>query len=341
MKRQNAGNRAGFTLVELLVVIAIIGILVGLLLPAVQAAREAARRMSCTNNLKQITLASHNFESAYKRFPPGYLLGSGPWTSDPDQWGLQAFGVMPYLYPFMEQSVLWTPYSRLRETDPTKRASTATSATSYRFRPWWEDPAGQPPDQPNIMDTCWDASQFRLGMFLCPSDEAYSNDFANARYLHTWPNTLGMSGWFASSTPDLGRTNYLGVAGGLGSVPGSSWNDWIGIYHNRSKTRFGTVVDGASNTLAFGEVTGAWRDSSNHTGRRWSFTLNVGALPTAWRLGGTDAWGWFKFNSLHSGGIVNFGVADGSVQGLSMNMDRSVYLFLSGMKDGRVATFDQ
>ncbi len=64
-------NNAGFTLVELLVVIAIIGILVGLLLPAVQAAREAARRMSCSNNLKQLALAAHNFESSYKTMPPG------------------------------------------------------------------------------------------------------------------------------------------------------------------------------------------------------------------------------------------------------------------------------
>jgi prepilin-type N-terminal cleavage/methylation domain-containing protein/prepilin-type processing-associated H-X9-DG protein len=64
-------RRRGFTLVELLVVIAIIGILVGLLLPAVQAAREAARRMSCSNNLKQLALAAHNFESAFKTLPPG------------------------------------------------------------------------------------------------------------------------------------------------------------------------------------------------------------------------------------------------------------------------------
>ncbi len=87
-------GRSGFTLVELLVVIAIIGILVGLLLPAVQAAREAARRMQCTNNMRQIGLAIHNYESAHRRLPAGWL--SNGLTGEPG-WGWAAT-----ILPFME-----------------------------------------------------------------------------------------------------------------------------------------------------------------------------------------------------------------------------------------------
>jgi prepilin-type N-terminal cleavage/methylation domain-containing protein len=85
----------GFTLVELLVVIAIIGILVGLLLPAVQAAREAARRMQCGNNLKQLGLALHNYESSYKQMPAGRSPG-------------RSFSAFAALLPHMEQSAIYS-----------------------------------------------------------------------------------------------------------------------------------------------------------------------------------------------------------------------------------------
>lgn len=97
MKSFSFLRHKGFTLVELLVVIAIIGILIALLLPAVQAAREAARRAQCTNNLKQLVLATHNYESAHKHFPPGALISNGL------SWNV-------FVLPYIEQQDLYDKF---------------------------------------------------------------------------------------------------------------------------------------------------------------------------------------------------------------------------------------
>src|SRR5947209_803859 len=100
-------SRPGFTLIELLVVIAIIGVLVGLLLPAVQQVREAASRMSCQNNLKQIGLALHNYESSNRRFPAGYLSTPGVASRDAQtgDWG-PGWSWLAILLPYVEQAPL-------------------------------------------------------------------------------------------------------------------------------------------------------------------------------------------------------------------------------------------
>ena len=95
-------SRRGFTLVELLVVIAIIGILVGLLLPAVQAAREAARRMSCSNNIRQLGLALHNYESAYKVIPPSRISVTSPVIFQ-QSW-------VSMILPYLEQNSVYSAY---------------------------------------------------------------------------------------------------------------------------------------------------------------------------------------------------------------------------------------
>ena len=128
------GPRAAFTLIELLVVIAIIGILVALLLPAVQAAREAARRAQCSNNLKQIVLALHNYQDALGAFPPGTVDFGVPQSQE---WG---WGV--FLLPFMEQGPLY------RQLAPSQR----------RFVELLMDPVDR--------QLC----QVPLSTFRCPSD---------------------------------------------------------------------------------------------------------------------------------------------------------------------------
>ena len=99
-----SSRERGFTLVELLVVIAIIGVLVALLLPAVQAAREAARRMSCTNNSKQIGLALQNYHDTHKTFPPEAIYGNGVYPGIGSKEGPYHYTWCFMILPFIEQT---------------------------------------------------------------------------------------------------------------------------------------------------------------------------------------------------------------------------------------------
>jgi type II secretory pathway pseudopilin PulG len=200
----------------LLVVIAIIAILIALLLPAVQGAREAARRAQCTNNLKQIGLALHNYESAFKVFPfgKGASYASLPGTPVYARWSANS-----QLLMFLEQGVLF-------------------NSINFDFPP--ETPGMQgavpfmPPYQnPNRANAT--ASRVQVATFLCPSDLGVITE---------WPggnNYLGNQHTWAC---DLGESNPSTIA--ANEVP-------RGIFYFLSAVKISNVTDGLSNTAFYSE----------------------------------------------------------------------------------------
>ena len=361
--------RRGFTLVELLVVIAIIGILVGLLLPAVQSAREAARRMTCQKNIREIGLASHNFNSTYKRFPPGSQMTDRPKADGriPQQnWNTDCgVGHLVYLFPYLEANVAYLPFQQWCELNPEKNGTMVDPSNTLEVNRntiwWWHDDP-------------WQASMYRLGIFLCPSDEPYSakqriwfginpEGGSDADIGNNGPYRVVV--WFWYATPEnsdfqaaWGRTNYLGVAGKYGrtneygsNTPQTDADYWRGIYTVRSKNDFRDVTDGAQNTLAFGEVVGTFTNEVTNAGRRMAFHWLCGPMPTyrmkSNRTAAATSYLYDvgrknhrRFTSMHTGNIMNFCYADNSVRPLNPSLQEQMWYSLSGMADGEVATPD-
>jgi len=321
-------TRAAFTLVELLVVVAIIGILIALTIPAVQAARESARRSQCFNNLKQIGLAAQQYASTHQRLPPGYLGPEEPLQTnilDPnsgfDANAYQWTGVLPFLLPYLE---LRNIYDQL-DADQHNHNDISLFSIDREGEAYWMRNKG------------WHWAQARISAFLCPSDDAVTSDntFVCIHVFYTpGEPEVTCAGGFWTPEPRgnaLGRTNYMGVAGG-GLRQGASTWDQKGIYTNRSRTGFADIRDGESNTLAFGEVTRGYVSHQDWQGKQFGFAwFGCGAIFTQRGLGEYET--WQRFNSEHPH-VVGFCRADGSVDGLSKDTATDVLIALSTMNRG-------
>ena len=329
--------KSGFTLVELLVVIAIIGILVGLLLPAVQAAREAARRMQCSNNLKQHGLALLNYESTYKRFPIGFtdtaatnaMLRDGGWS-----W-------MCAILPYIEQNSLY-------------------STLDLKLHPY-----GTGSNAANVAACAVPLSAFRCPSDIAPRTAPSNSGNANGTAALAVTSYAGVLGSFDGQWCQVsGTTNVEGVRN-------------RGLLVVNSSRKIGEVTDGTSNVLAVGEVSwrplNAARNGSNRQYILGNITTGGGPLCTSngannngphlhlratrHKLNGPLATGTKHkaFHSYHTGG-GNFVFVDGSVHfisdsiqhtdtdfnapGITVNGPFGIYQRFGSINDGGIVSIE-
>lgn len=342
-------RRSGFTLVELLVVIAIIGVLIALLLPAVQAAREAANRLSCSNHLKQLALATHAYHDVHRATPP-QVTYSGP---DSQFWaGLSGF---TRLLPFLEQDALY---------DQLQAESQAKHVLGVKYGPG--------PEQY--------ASDLRLAVFNCPSASrpgaTYQDypvapsqtltrqwnwggstyGFSKGSTVSVWgPYSSGMIGWrsadclsFADVTDGLSNTILLGEF--LPSDGDTS------TFHRgdvvKALAPSGADPPSPQNLSAIGASCEASKDGPHisNSGRTFLSTAAYQSVfntvaPPNWKspscqtcvdCGWANSDGIFPARSRHAG-LAMHALGDGSVRGIADNVDLDVYQALGTRAGGEVA----
>ncbi len=319
MTRRRFHSEQGFTLVELLVVIAIIGILVALLLPAIQAAREAARRTQCSNNLKQLGLALHNYHDSYKVFPPGMggTTGAGWGTCEqPGPGGNHQGAMSPYvaMLPQIEQGPLFEQIAAA-----TNWAAWGPYSFQSGYGPW----------------------AVTIPALLCPSDPGSSQTGGTGRvnYCHSRGDTISDNVNAQNPRGVFGRWSMIGMRDVLDGTSTTIAFSELTIYRSINLRHGGYAIQANLNanpgacltTMApNGMITGV--DSSSHynlIGSTWSggFPMVQGfttVLPpnTAKCAPAKGEWNWGVWppDSYHPGG-VNGCMADASTRFIADNVD--------------------
>lgn len=318
----------GFTLVELLVVITIIGILIALLLPAVQAAREVARRMQCSNNLKQLSLGCLNHESAHGFLPTGGW-GWG-WAGDPDR-GFnkrQPGGWLYNVLPYIELQSLHDLGSKGDKAAGCRRASTPVAT--------FHCPTRRPPisypyrftsiqyyaniDQPTVIG--------QADYAACAGKATI--DYGCPKGPDSYPQADSMTeaDWTDKTVP---RPYYGGA------------DDATGVIFHRSTCRIADIIDGASNTYLDGEryldpdhyYDGIASDNDNGWDLGYDYDVNRWTNNNDRCRPRQDTPGYPLFNAFGSAhaGAFNMALCDGTVHAVSYDIDRVIHLHLGERND--------
>jgi prepilin-type N-terminal cleavage/methylation domain-containing protein/prepilin-type processing-associated H-X9-DG protein len=365
---RNCRRRHAFTLVELLVVIAIIGILVSLLLPAVQAAREAARRMQCSNNLKQMGLAIQNYHDQYKIFPPA-LINSGRYSAamanwSPGQMVLNHTG-FTLMLPQLEQDAIYDKYNFNLCSSGNSPYGLPVAGQNQGLP--WQYGRAQLSDRQRINDPTYQDYLFSqyLGVFHCPSDNkppVWNYTSSGPTYFYAAQNVrrsnyLFGAGWTTDYNADYFRYNRS--RSWLLNEPQTKLYEYQGMFGNNGSAEMSQIRDGTSNCVALGES--VQEKVSSSFGGFWGAGIHTcchGYVPgrdsyggNRFHINGLDhryvnpqtgqctiglwsrcVYAWV-FSSYHPGGC-QFVMGDGSVRFLAENMSERTFRLMNYIHDG-------
>jgi prepilin-type processing-associated H-X9-DG protein/prepilin-type N-terminal cleavage/methylation domain-containing protein len=313
MQHPVLGRRFAFTLVELLVVIAIIGVLIALLMPAVQKVREAAHRTSCTNNLRQLSLAVHAFYFTNARMPYNSIAPGAPTSHAPTT----SWSWLARVLPFLEQDNLY-----LKGSIPVKTL-VASGVTGQSLK-----------------------------VLFCPSDTAANIDIYNRGadlYADTLPAGLGLTNYKGVSGSNWGVGDWRNnCSPGDPYYPYCGPDNGDGMFWRSDARRplhIGDITDGTSNTFMMGEdlpVTNRWSGwaYANHPNNTCAIPPNALVSPVTGQP--YSEWDWanvWSFKSRHPGGL-NFAYADGHVTFIKDSIPLITYRQLATIQGGETAFAD-